>query len=179
MKTNDIIGSLSYIINISLTNTSEELIGSSNLWLPLLKQGRLNSVDHIIKKWKKSTSISLKFSWASDCKTTTPTILISFSQTCAIKVMISTKSTSSLPCNSKTFLRHLFNHKNKTKVNPELQKPNYSNSKSHQLPFLQAYLISHRWHMKSINKQNKRYLEICRIKMTTSTISLMTHMRGT
>lgn len=60
-KTNDIIGSLSYIINTSLTNTSEGQIGSSNLWPPLLKQGRPNSADRTIKRWKKNTSISPKY----------------------------------------------------------------------------------------------------------------------
>jgi hypothetical protein len=62
IKINDTIGSLSYIINTSLTNISEELTGSSNPWPISYKQERLNSADLITKKWKRSTGISPKSS---------------------------------------------------------------------------------------------------------------------
>lgn len=60
IKINDTIGSLSYIINTSLTNISVELTGSLNRWLLLQKPERQSNADLIIKKWKKNTSISLK-----------------------------------------------------------------------------------------------------------------------
>lgn len=60
IKINDTIGSLSYIINTSLTNISVELTGSLNPWLLLQKPERQSNADLIIKKWKKNTSISPK-----------------------------------------------------------------------------------------------------------------------
>lgn len=60
IKINDTIGSLSYIINTSLTNISVELTGSLNPWLLLQKPERQSNADPIIKKWKKNTSISPK-----------------------------------------------------------------------------------------------------------------------
>lgn len=122
IKINDTIGSLSYIINTSLTNISEELTGSLNPWPISYKQERLNSVDLITKKWKRSTGISPKSSWVLDSKITILMKIHLSSPICTIRVMTSHKFRSCLLNNSKTSLRHQVHNKNKTKFNPEFPK---------------------------------------------------------
>lgn len=85
IKTNDIIGSLSYIMNISLINTFAEPTEFSSRWRPLFRREKLNSAGAIIKRWRKSTNISQKFSWVSGYKITTQMTAASFSLTCKKK----------------------------------------------------------------------------------------------
>ncbi len=61
IKTNDIIGFLSYIMNIFLINTSDEQIESLSPWLHSFKHGKHNNAEATIKRWRKSTNTFPRF----------------------------------------------------------------------------------------------------------------------
>lgn len=68
IKINDIIGSLSYIMNIFSINTWGEQTESSSQWPPLLRPEKPSNAGAITRRWRKNTSISQKFLWVSDYK---------------------------------------------------------------------------------------------------------------
>ena len=94
IKINDIIGSLSYITNIFSISTLGELTESSSQWPPSSRREKPNSAEATIKRWKRSTDTSVKFSWVSGYKITTQTILNSLSQIWRIRVTTLNKSVS-------------------------------------------------------------------------------------
>lgn len=97
MKTNDIIGSLSYIMSIFSISTSGEPIESSNRWLHSWRREKQSNAEATIKRCKKNTGISLKFSWVSGYKITTQMTLTSFSQICKKKATTLQSSASFRP----------------------------------------------------------------------------------
>ena len=115
IKTNDIIGSLSYIMNIFLINTSAEPTEFSSRWRLLLRREKPNSAGATIKRWRKSTNISQKFSWVSGYKITTQTTVASFSLTCKKKATPFNKPAFYRPTSWIWFLRHLLYNKNNSK----------------------------------------------------------------
>lgn len=76
-------------------------------------------------------------------------------------------------------LRHRVHNKKKTKFNQELPKQNYQNNNSQQLLYPQVHQDLRKSCMSNTNNQNNRFLGVSKIKMTTLTISLMTHMKET
>lgn len=60
-KTNDTIGSLSYIRNIFSINTFAGPTVSSSPWPLSLRRGKPNNAGAITKRWKRSTNTSQKY----------------------------------------------------------------------------------------------------------------------
>lgn len=81
--------------------------------------------------------------------------------------------------NSKTMLRHRVHNKKKTKFNQELPRQNYQNNNSLQLLYHQVHQDLRKSCMSNTSNQNNRFSGVSNIKMTTLTISLMTHMKET
>lgn len=129
MKINDIIGFLSYIMNIFSINISDELIESLSPWPHSLKLGKLNNVEAITKRCRKSTNNSQRFSWALEYKITIVKTMIQSFQIWLRKIMLPARQRFSQLSNFNRFLRDQTVNKNKMKPSKEVPEQNTSNSK--------------------------------------------------
>lgn len=132
MKTNDIIGSLSYIMSIFLISTWEGPIEFSSQWLPSSIHGKQSSAGATTRRCRKNTNTFQRFWWAWGSRITTRTTVSWYCWTWKITAIASQKSVYWLEMSWKGILRHRVHNKNKPKqYKSERQKPNTSN---HRIP---------------------------------------------
>ena len=115
IKINDIIGFSSSIMSIFSISTSGERTESSSPWPPSSRREKPSSAEAIIKRWKRSTDTSQKFSWVSGYKTITQTTLTWFSPIWKRRAMTWDKSASCRPRSWSRFLRHRAHNKSNPK----------------------------------------------------------------
>ena len=129
-KINDTIGSLSYIMNIFSISTWGERTESSSPWLPSLRQEKPSSAGATTRRWRKSTSISQKYSWVSDYKITTQMTTSWFYTIWRKRARVFKISVYCWLMSWKGILRLRVHNKNKPKLSKsELLNPKSSNHK--------------------------------------------------